>query len=93
MFNVSGKFLREFFEKSSHSWPAKIFKVLYTEVVEPLVRNFSFGWSCAGKTEIDKLRKLKNHAVRILTNSSFDTQSKPLIKMLGLKTTVELFRE
>ena len=36
------------------------------------------------------MQKLQNHAAMMITNSSFDTPSRPLIKGLGWKTVEEL---
>ena len=44
----------------------------------------------AGSTDINQLQKLQNRAARIITNSSFDTPSRPLITELGWKTVEEL---
>ena len=63
---------------------------LYTGIVEPLFRYYSSVWGCAGSTELNQLQKLQNRAARIITNSSFDTPSKPLIDQPGWKTIEEL---
>ena len=47
-------------------------------------------WGCCGFTEINQLQKLQNRAARIVTNSSFDTPSRPLIERLGWKTIEQL---
>ena len=65
-------------------------KTLYTGIVEPHFRYFIFVWGCAGSTELNQLQKLQNRAARIITNSSFDTPSRPLIDKLGWKTIEQL---
>ena len=59
-------------------------------IVEPLFRYCCSVWGCAGSTELNKLQKLQNVAARIITNSSFDTPSRPLIDQLGWKTIEQL---
>ena len=60
-------------------------KTLYTGVVEPHFRYCCSVWGCAGSTEINQPQKLQNRSDRIITNSSFDTPSRPLIVELGWK--------
>ena len=54
----------------------------------PLATYKDMQWyrSCAGLTEINELQKLPNRAARKITNSSFDTPSRPLIPELRWKT-------
>ena len=63
---------------------------LYTGIVEPHFRYCCSVWGCAGSTELNQLQKLQNRAARIITNSSFDTPSRPLIDQLGWKTIEQL---
>ena len=70
--------------------PMANLKTLYTGVVESNIRLCCSVWGCAGSTDIDQSQKLQNRASRIITNSSFDTPSRPLIAELGLKTIEEL---
>ena len=63
---------------------------LYKGIVEPHLRYCCSVWGCAGSTEINRLQKLQNRAARIITNSSFDTPSRPPIEGLGWKTIEEL---
>ena len=42
------------------------------------------------QTDINQLQKLQNRAARIITNSSFDTPTRPLIVELGWQTIEEL---
>ena len=65
-------------------------KTLYTGVVEPHFRYCCSVWGCAGSTYINQLQKLQIHAARIITNSSFDTPSRPLITELSWKTIDKL---
>ena len=70
--------------------PMESLKTLYTGIVEPHFRYCCSVWGCAGSTEINQLQKLQNLAARIITNSSFDTPSRPLIVELGWRTIEEL---
>ena len=70
--------------------PKETLQTLYTGIVEPHFRYCCSVWGCAGLTEINQLQKLENRAARIITNSSYDVPSKPLIKGLGWRTVVEL---
>ena len=70
--------------------PKESLVTLYTGIVEPHLRYCCSVWGCAGSTEINRLQKLQNRAARIITNSSFDTPSRPLIEGSGWKTIEEL---
>ena len=70
--------------------PKETLQTLYTGIVEPHFRYCCSVWGCAGLTEINQLQKLQNRAARIITNSSFDAPSRPLIEGLGWKTVEEL---
>ena len=72
--------------------PKETLKTIYTGIVEPHFRYCCSVWGCAGSTEINQLQKLQNRAARIVTNSSFDAPSSPLIKSLGWKTIQELIQ-
>ena len=63
---------------------------LYTGIVEPHFRYCCSVWGCAGSTELNQLQKLQTRAARIITNSNFDTPSRPLIDQLGWKTIEQL---
>ena len=63
--------------------PQASLKTLYTGIVEPHFRYCCSVWGCAGSTDTNQLQKLQNRAARIITNSSFDTPSRPLIAVLG----------
>ena len=70
--------------------PMESLKTLYTGIVAPHFRYCCSVWGCAGSTDINQLQKLQNCAVRIITNSSFNTPSRPLIVELGWKNIEEL---
>ena len=65
-------------------------KTLYTGIIEPHFGYCCSVCGCAGSTDINQLQKLQNRAARIITNSSFDTPSRPLITELGWETVEEL---
>ena len=58
--------------------------------MEPHFRYCCSVWGCAGSSEINQLQKLQKRAARIITNSSFDAPSRPLIEKLGWKTVDQL---
>ena len=70
--------------------PKASLKTFYTGIVEPHFRYCCSVWGCAGSSNINQLQKLQNRAARIITNSSFDTPSRPLTAELGWKTIEEL---
>ena len=74
----------------SNILPQPILKNLYTSIAEPHCHYCSSVWGCCGKTEINRLQKLQNRAVRIITSSKFDTPCKPLLHGLGLKSVQEI---
>ena len=83
--SVSAKVSRAigFLKYAKKFLPQNSLKTLYTSIVKPHFRYCSTVWGCCGITEIYKLQKLHNRAARIITNSSFDASSKPLIQNLG----------
>ena len=89
---VSAKFFRAigFLRHAKSFLPLASLKTLYTGIVEPHFRYCCSVWGCAGSTDINQLQKLQNRAARIITNSSFDTSSRPLIAKLGWQTVEEL---
>ena len=70
--------------------PLEIVKNMYISIVEPHFRNCCSVWGCCGETLLDKLQKLQNRAARIVTNSSYDASSLPLIGSLGWLTIKEM---
>ena len=70
--------------------PQNILKNLYISIIEPHFRYCSSVWGCCSTTYINRLQKLQNRAVRIITNSAFDTPAKPLLANLGLRSISEL---
>ena len=60
--------------------------IYYIDAFRPLF----YVWGFTGSTEIYQLQKLQKRAARIITNSSFDAPSRPLIEGLGWKTIGEL---
>ena len=70
--------------------PQDTLKTLYTGIVEPHFRYCCSVWGSCGKTDLNQLQKLQNRAARIVTNSSYDAPSKPLLQKLEWKTIVEL---
>ena len=70
--------------------PLDIVRNMYTSIVEPHFRNCCSVWGCCGETLLDKLQKLQNRVARIVTNSSYDASSLPLIGSLGWLTIKEM---
>ena len=60
--------------------PKETPKTKYTSIVETHFRYCCSVWGCCGLTEFKRLQKLQNRAARIVSGSSFDAQSQPLIK-------------
>ena len=48
-----------------------------------------FGGNCGG-IEKNQLQKLQNRAARIMTNSRYDADARPLLNILGLKTLLNI---
>ena len=74
----------------SNILPQHILRNLYVSIVEPHFHYCASVWGCCGKTEIIKLQKLQNRAIRIITTSKFDAPCKPLLLKLGLKSVQEI---
>ena len=92
---VSAKISRAigFLKHAKKFLPRVTLENLYTGFVEPHLRYCCSVWGCCGSRgsrEINQLRKLQNRAARIVTNSSFDTPSRPLIERLGWRTIEQL---
>ena len=64
-------------------------KTLYIGIVEPHFRYCCSVWGCCGKTDLNHLQKLQNRAARIVSNSSYDAPSKPLLQKLEWKTILD----
>ena len=56
--------------------PQSILKNLYISITEPHFRYRSSVWGYCSTTYIKRLQKLQNRAVRMITNSAFDTPAK-----------------
>ena len=89
---VSAKVSRAigFLKHAKKFLPGVTLENLYTGFVEPHFRYCCSVWGCCGSSEIKQLQKLQNRAARIVTNSSFDSPSRPLIERLGWKTIEQL---
>ena len=89
---VSAKVSRAigFLKHAKEFLPRATLENLYTGIVEPHFRYCCSIWGCCGSSEINRLQKLQNRAARIVTNSSFDTPSRPLIERLGWRTIEQL---
>ena len=72
--------------------PQNSLKTLYTSIDEPHFRYCCAVLGCCGITEISKLQKLQDRAARIITNSSFDAPSKPLVQNLDWKTIYDMVK-
>ena len=82
---VSSKVSRAigFLKHARNILPMASLKTLYSGIVEPHFRYCCSVWGCCGTTDINQLQKLQNRAARIVTNSSYDSTSGPLIGSLG----------
>ena len=70
--------------------PLDIVKNMYASILEPHFRNCYSVWGRCGETLIDKLQSCKTVPQRIVTNSSYDASSLPLIGSLGWLTIKEM---
>ena len=57
---------------------------IYQALIEPHFAYCSSVWDGLSLSLSDKLQKLQNRAVRIITKSSYDTSAGPLLDMLGM---------
>ena len=89
---VSAKVSRAigFLKHTKKFLPRVTLENLYTGIVELHFRCCCSVLGCCGSSEINQLQKLQNRAARIVTNSSFDTPSRPLIDRLGWGTIQQL---
>ena len=89
---VSAKVSRAigFLKHAKKFLPRVTLENLYTGIVEAHFRYCCSVWGFCGSREINQLQKLQNRAARIVTNSSFDTPSRPLIERLGWRTIEQL---
>ena len=79
-----------FLKHAKNILPMASLKTLYSSIVETHFRYCCSAWGCYGTIDINQLQKLQNRAARIVTNSSYDAPSRPLIESLGWKTICEL---
>ena len=82
-----------FLKYAKSSPPKDSLMTLYRGIVEPHFQYCCSVWGCCGSTDITKLQKLQNRAARVLTDSSFDAPSRPLIEKLGWKTIEDFISE
>ena len=75
---------------AKHFLPQYILKNLYMNIIEPHFRYFSSVLGCCSTTHMNRLHKLQNRAVRIITNSPLDAPASPLLTDLGLRSAREL---
>ena len=65
-------------------------KDIYRSFVEPHLNYCYSVWGSGGITRIQSLQKLQNRAARIVTGSSYDARSEPLLKDLGWLSVKEM---
>ena len=70
--------------------PESSLRSLYFSIVEPHFRYCCSVWGCSGSSTLLELHKLQNKAARILTNSTSDAQSSPIIKNLWCMKIADL---
>ena len=89
---VSAKVSRAvgFLKYSKQYLPLSAVKTLYTSIVEPHFQYCCSVWGCCNAAEIQLLQKLQNRAARIVSNSSFNADIKPMFEILGWKTIQQL---
>ena len=74
--------LRDFFD-------IKILTTVYQTLVQPYFDYCSQVWGGLGTTLCNKLQRLQNRAVRIITKSGYEIRSKNLLNQLGLPNLEE----
>ena len=70
-------------KRISHCVPPATLQNIYHGLVQSHFDYCSVVWGNYAKTLSDKLRKLQNRAVRVLTHSSYDTDASQLLTELG----------
>ena len=63
--------------------PLSTVKTMYGSIVEPYLRCCRAVWGCCTETDLKRRQILQNRAARIVTNSSYDAHSLPLIHYFG----------
>ena len=89
---LSSKFSRtiRFLRLAKSFLPHATLKALHTGIIEPHFRFCCSVWGSCGAIEKNQLQKLQNQAGRILTNSRYDADARPLLNILGLNTIQDL---
>ena len=82
-----------FLKHARNFLPQDTLKTLYKGIVEPHFRYCCSVWGCCGKTALNQLEKLQNRTAIIVTNSSDDAPSKPLLHKLEWKSIQELIAD
>ena len=65
--------------------PGTTLQLIFNSLIQPHFNYCCVVWDNSNKSLADKLRKLQNRAVRILTFSSYDTNADALLKNIGWK--------
>ena len=78
---------------SKHLFQFETLKTLVTSIIEPNFRYYCSVRGCCGKAEIERLQKLHNRVARIISNSSYDAPSLPLIRSMGWETIDDLINQ
>ena len=79
-----------FLKHAKNFVPRETLKTLCTGIVKPHFRYCCTVWGCCGSTEINQLQSFRTWTARSVTNSSFDSPSRPLIEELGWNTIEQL---
>ena len=78
---------------AKRSLPLKTIQGLYRSLVEPHFRYCCSVWGCVNKTNLDRLQKLQNRAIRTISNARYDAPVQPLLMRLGLLSVPSLIKE
>ena len=91
---VSAKVSRAvgFLKYSKQYLPLSAVKTLYTSVVEPHFQYCCSVWGCCNAAEIQLLQKLQNKAARVVSNSSFNADIKPMFEIFGVENHIAVDR-
>ena len=67
-------------------------KTLYYSMIHPYLDYGALLWGSASKTNIKPIEILQKKAIRIITNSSYNTHTKPLFKKLRILTFHDMYK-
>ena len=73
--------------------PLNTIQGFYKSLVEQQLRYCCSGWGCANRTILDRLQKLQNMVIRIISNTKYHTPESPRLSHLGLLSISSFVKE